>query len=53
MAPCQLEGQLLPLHDECAEADSMVLTIFASGHLALVLSLGFWKMSDVELVEHD
>jgi|UPI00004841FE hypothetical protein len=29
------------------------LTIFASGHLALVLSFGFWKMSDVELVEHD
>lgn len=53
LAPCQLEGQLLPLQDECAEADSEALTIFASGRPALVLSFGFWKLGDLELVEHD
>lgn len=33
MAPYQLEGQRLPLQDECAGADSAPLTPFASGHL--------------------
>lgn len=41
MAPCQVEGQLLPLQDECAGAGNVVLTIFASGRLALVLPFGF------------
>ena len=37
--PCQLN----------AEASSVVLTTFASGHLPLVLAFGFWKKSDLGL----
>lgn len=53
LAPCQLEGRLLPLQGGCAEAAGEALTVFTSGRLALVSSSGFWKLGDLELVEHD